>query len=127
VQLPGFHKLPKTSIALREATKRGIEIDSNGRVFGLCRVHHWCGNDPVREHIARVDLAHMLIFLREGERTVPLSDNEFLYPVKQASLSDLGWVAGQFALFSSWSKYDGPTSVGAGEPSVHQGNSASSQ
>src|SRR2546430_9087425 len=53
ILLPGFRKLPKTSKALFEATKRGVEITPDGLVVGLVRVHHWCGNDPVEEHITR--------------------------------------------------------------------------
>src|SRR5262245_13928214 len=75
LQLPGFRKLPRESAALTEATKRGVEIASDGRVYGLVRIWHWCGNDPVREHIARVDLADMLMFLRQGEwATAPSSE-----------------------------------------------------
>src|SRR5215216_7039928 len=63
LQLPGFRKLPAVSVALTEATKRGVEIAANGRVYGLVRVDHWCGNDAVREHIARVDVADVLNFV----------------------------------------------------------------
>jgi hypothetical protein len=57
VQLPGIRSLPSESVALREATKRGVEMAAGRRVLGLARIHHWCGNDPVREHIARIDLS----------------------------------------------------------------------
>src|SRR5258705_3451827 len=63
VQLPGIHALPSASLALSEMTKRGIEISADGRVYGLVRVHHWCGNDPVREDIARGDISHGMTFL----------------------------------------------------------------
>src|SRR5437016_1823693 len=55
--LLGVRKLPQTSAALTEVVKRGVQIHSDGRVYGLVRIHHWCGYDPVREHIARVDVA----------------------------------------------------------------------
>src|SRR5436189_5371495 len=55
IKLPGFRRLPTASKALSEATKRAVEITPDGRVVGLARVHHWCGNDPLGEHIARVD------------------------------------------------------------------------
>lgn len=66
IQLPGVLKLPPLSTALKEATSRGVEIDEQGRVYGLVRIHHWCGNDPVGEHIARVDLAELVAFFSEG-------------------------------------------------------------
>jgi hypothetical protein len=52
VQLPEITALPADSPALREATKRGVEIRQDGRVRALVRIHHGCGNDPVREHVA---------------------------------------------------------------------------
>src|SRR3569832_982548 len=67
VQLPGIRSLPSESDALTEATKRGVEMAADGRIWGLVRIHHWCGNDPVREHIARVDISEMMTFLRVGE------------------------------------------------------------
>ncbi len=67
IQLPGMLALPRTSAALTDGTSRGIEIDERGRVYGLVRVHHWCGSDPVDEHIARVELAHLLTYFGEGE------------------------------------------------------------
>src|SRR5580765_8080734 len=63
IQLPGFCELPVISDALTEATGRGVEVSPDGRVFGLVRIHHWCGNDPVRVHVVRVDLADLLTFL----------------------------------------------------------------
>ncbi|HKQ38759.1 MAG TPA: hypothetical protein VJ063_11825 [Verrucomicrobiae bacterium] len=67
VQLPGFQKLPEKSDALSEVIKYGIELGTNDRVYGLVRVHHWCGNDPVKRDIVKVDVAKMLAFLKEGE------------------------------------------------------------
>ena len=54
VHLLGLRSLPSQSAALAEVTKRGVELGTNGRVWGLVRVHHWCGNDPVREQTAVV-------------------------------------------------------------------------
>ena len=34
-------------------TKHGVEVGADGRVFGLVRVWHWCGNDPVGYHPGR--------------------------------------------------------------------------
>src|SRR4051812_35759277 len=60
------------STALAEATREGIELSPDRRVYSLVRVHHWCGNDPVREHVARVDLAGLLTFLGPtGKKLIP--------------------------------------------------------
>jgi hypothetical protein len=66
VSLPGIRLTPELSPALAEATKRGVELGADGRVYSLVRVHHWCGNDPVREHLARIDLVRMLTYLSPG-------------------------------------------------------------
>ncbi|HMC11203.1 MAG TPA: hypothetical protein VKH44_07925, partial [Pirellulaceae bacterium] len=39
VALPGIKELPSRSIVLSEATKRGVEVANDGRVYGLIRVH----------------------------------------------------------------------------------------
>jgi len=102
VQLPGIHSLPSDSVALNEATKRGVEIAAGGRVLGLVRIHHWCGNDPVREHVARIDLSDMMIFLRAGEPVVPVPETESLLTQPGGSFSEWGWRVGEFYQFQSW-------------------------
>jgi hypothetical protein len=65
--LPGMKSLPAKSEALDAATRSGVEVGRDGRVYGLVRIGHFCGNDPVREHVTRVDLGFMLEYLHEGE------------------------------------------------------------
>ncbi len=102
VQIPGVRSLPIQSPALTEATKRGVEVEADGRVWGLVRVHHWCGNDPVREHIARVDLADMMIFLRVGEPSVPVRETDFLASEPGGRFSEWGWNVSEFFHFQQW-------------------------
>ena len=102
VQLPGLRAMPGQSAALAEATKRGGEIGSDGRVWGLVKVHHWCGNDPVREHIARVDLADMMVFLRVGEPVVPIREADLLITEPGGRFTEWGWDVGEFFHFQSW-------------------------
>ena len=102
VQFPGLRSLPIDSPALAEATKRGVEVHADGRVWGLVRVHHWCGNDPVREHIARVDLADMILFLRVGEPIDDVPEAKFLVRQPGGRFSKWGWRSGEFLQFQSW-------------------------
>jgi len=104
VQLPGIHSLPDASPALTEATKRGVEVGAEGRVWGLVRIHHWCGNDPVREHIARIDLSDMMTFLRVGEPFVPVPESESLVTEPGGSFTEWGWRVGEFYQFQSWQR-----------------------
>ena len=47
--------------------ENGDWVDYVGRVVGLVKVYHWCGNDPVRKQWARVDLTHLLMYLHKGQ------------------------------------------------------------
>jgi hypothetical protein len=107
IQLPGFRKLPTISAALSEVTKRGVEIASDGRVYGLVRVLHGCGNDPVRKHIARVDVADILMYLGEGEWSTPPSAETFelVSRTSGGSFSEWGWDVSEFSRFKGWTQF----------------------
>jgi hypothetical protein len=102
VELPGVGALPEDSPAVREAMKRGVEVRQDGRVTALVRIHHWCGNDPVREHVARVDLSAMIIFLRLGQPATPVPETERRAKAPGGSFSKSGWNVGEFLQFQSW-------------------------
>ncbi len=104
VQLPGFRNLPVNSTALTEATKRGIELGADGRIYGLMLIHHWCGNDPVRRQLARVDIAWVLKFLQEGEWTQPLPEDPGLRRTFQRGgmFTKWGWNISEYYSFRSW-------------------------
>ena len=101
LKLPGIDLLPVQSIALSEATKRGVEIANDGRVFGLVRVHHWCGNDPIREHIARIDVAELLEFVGDCDSATCTSHKTWSGP-QGGSFSSAGWDVGEFGAFRFW-------------------------
>ena len=102
VQLPGCTKLPEESEALREAIREGIERTGDGRIIGLMRIHHWCGSDPVRNHVARVDLAHLLIFLGEGEFTRPTQNGGLEGSRDECGFSRAGWNVSDFFEYEQW-------------------------
>jgi hypothetical protein len=106
--LPGITELPAKSAMLPHLLSSGVELDSQGRVFGLIRVHHWCGCDPVRKHIARVDIARVLEFVEEvgprgrarGARFEDLCD----------SVGKYGWNVSCYYAFTTRASNDGSTS-----------------
>jgi hypothetical protein len=104
-QLPDFKRLPARSVALEEAIKRGVEIETDGRVYGLLRIRHWCGNDPVREHIAKVDLSLLLAFCREGIRSEPLADDELGEYARIGRFSECGWDVGSYFAFQHFCEH----------------------
>ena len=97
VQLPGFSALPEECEALKVATERGVEISDDGRLIGLVDLWHWCGNDPVRNHIVRVDLAYLLMYVQEGEYAATPVEPEFSLPVEHRSnFTEYGWDTGTY-------------------------------
>jgi hypothetical protein len=104
VMVPGFRTLPEKSDAIEEATKRGVEITSDGRVIGLVRIHHWCGNDPVREHLARIDISEMLLFLGVGEPDAQLPPEGQGLERLGGTFSRFGWTVDEFLEFEFWQK-----------------------
>lgn len=104
VKLPGFRKLPLKSEGLFAATKQGVEIAPDGRIFGLVRIHHWCGNDPVQEHVARVDISDLLLFLGEGEPIFKLPPQEEGLQPPGGTFSRFGWTVDEFLQFEFWQK-----------------------
>jgi hypothetical protein len=92
VQLAGFTALPEKSELLSLATKRGVEIADDGTVTGLISIFHKCGNDPVKKHIARVDLSEMLMYTEQGEYVDNRVMPQYITPVdyRKQCLFD-GW------------------------------------
>jgi hypothetical protein len=62
VKIPYVEHVPTNLAVLVAAVSSGVEIDKDGHVIGLIKVWHWCGNDPIRSHIGRIDLTGLLLF-----------------------------------------------------------------
>ena len=104
-KIPGMTELPVESAALTEATKRGVQIDADGRMWALVQIHHWCGNDPVRNHIAKVDLSEFLTFLQEGKPEHAIPAPELLPTTSGSKFSEFGWQVGEWYQFDAWRRY----------------------
>ena len=96
--------LPVVSPAITELTKQGVEIASNGHLFGLVRVHHWCGNDPVREDVARVDLTDALQYLRVGQSDVPGPPADVPMGAGRGRFTESGWNVSDYMQFLGWQR-----------------------
>ena len=103
VILPGVVALPANSPVLAEAVRQGVEISPEGQVYGLVKVHHWCGNDPVRKHLAKVNLAEMLLFAGDASPEVPFrGDSEALRSVRPNRFTQHGWNMSDYNRFQIW-------------------------
>ena len=79
--LPYVSELPITNIVFREALSRGVEVDQHGNVYGLLKIWHWCGNDPVRYHIQRINLSVLVATLEPDLLNISI---EFITDIKMA-------------------------------------------
>ena len=61
--LPNASRIRERPLLVEDIFKHGIEVTPSGDVYGLIRIHHWCGNDPVRYHLARVNLLSLAALL----------------------------------------------------------------
>lgn len=88
----------------RAATAWGVEVAPAGRAIGLLPIHHWCGNDPVRRRLARVDLARLLIFAGEAVPLHPLSPDAADWGPRPDPLESWGMRVGDYDRFSRWTQ-----------------------
>lgn len=107
LRLPLSKDLPVPAKALAAATQHGIEIHDSGAAFGLVEIHHWCGNDPVRYHLAKVNLANLLAYVTGIERAQRSNSALFTegmdWPHAEAFIFGThGWRIEWFHDFVSW-------------------------
>ena len=93
----GMRKLPLRSTALREVTKDGVEVAEDGRVFGRLRIWHWCGNDPLRNDVRRIDVAHLLTYFRQGVPVARLMARGPKPYSTEGGFSERGWNVSEYA------------------------------
>jgi len=104
--LPDIELLPERSTFLERILERGVEVDpDDGRVYGLIPIHHWCGNDPVGRHIARVDVARVLEFTGEGGgsgNSIPETGRSDCGSASEWAWTELGWDVSCHFLYERW-------------------------
>jgi hypothetical protein len=100
--IPGVKELPQDSVALSEFIQHGAELGTNGQVTVLAKIHHWCGNDTVNKHLARVNLSDALLFLRIGTPMVPVPEGEYLAVQSGGRFTEWGWNVSEFHSFQMW-------------------------
>jgi hypothetical protein len=106
VPLPEVRGIQWNSPVLYDLSANGIEV-CDGHAYGLVRIWHWCGNDRVRTHIARVDVAQLLLFTQDVQAT----DDEVqqcIYSLgrrRGLTNSPWGWDISDFSAFRSFSQY----------------------
>lgn len=91
IRLPGVSNIVAPASVARDITEHGVEVQLDGTVYALIRVHHWCGNDPVRFHLARLDLSSLFLVLGEQKqaRTTEYGINPGVYGMATIRHEDL--------------------------------------
>ena len=92
--------VPPGLTALEALTAHGVEVGSNGRAIGLVEVWHWCGNDSIHEHLARVDLGAVLEFM--GGRATPGTDQPLDFADAEGQFTPRGWDVSSWWRFELW-------------------------
>jgi hypothetical protein len=103
ILLPKIRQLPPVSEVLSAVIAQGVEVAPDGRVTGLLRCRHWCGNDPIRDDIRRVDVADLLIFLKVVDHPIDPEIDQCDWqsrtiPLERWDPGDFG----NFRLFREW-------------------------
>jgi hypothetical protein len=93
----GMRRLPVRSAGLTAAIRRDVEVHPDGRVVGLVRIWHWCGNDALQNDVRRIDLAHLLAYLREGEPISPFGTDESKPYKPGGAFGRSGWNVSEYA------------------------------
>lgn len=70
IPVPGVSKTAIPASVATDVLQHGVEVQQDGTIHALVRIHHWCGNDPVRYHLARVDLSSLLLVVNEEHSRV---------------------------------------------------------
>jgi hypothetical protein len=117
IALPYVLQLPVTNEVFSAALSRGVEIDTHGNVYGLLKIWHYCGTDPVRLHIARINLTALVILLEPDfiHLTVDTAEatriqNFIRFGSKAGSTySEHGWSVTGLALLREVEEYCFPT------------------
>ena len=78
-------------------------------MFGLIQIHHWCGNDPVRVQLAKVDLRQFVMYLTHLERAHSLKRARFIEhsdwsEAEQFIFGPHGWRIEWFDDFNLWQR-----------------------
>ena len=87
----GMLALPKDGRALAAFTSKGVEVKSDGTIYGLVEVFHGCGNDSVTLEIRRIDIGKALTFLRVGTSISPPTRRDYRPLQPGGLIGESGW------------------------------------
>jgi hypothetical protein len=103
VELPNITEIPVKSSVFQAALKQGIEMNQDGNVYGILKLWHSCGNDPIRLDLRKVNLSDLAAFLHPNGATekyyveLDTQDDNVLEHFNY--YSSHGWHYGTYLLF----------------------------
>jgi hypothetical protein len=82
VALPLIKEIPSDHPTFNSALRHGVEVNSNGEVYGLVQWPRFCGNSPVVYDLRRINLSELAAALDPAGM-----DDEIVEPAKIATLA----------------------------------------
>jgi hypothetical protein len=73
LSLPDVPQLPDHPSVQSDILSHGVEMATDGTVYGLLQIHHWGRNDPVRQHLSQ-SFEPFLVLLQETNPTDAMID-----------------------------------------------------
>ena len=103
VTVSGYKSLTGAESLIEATKERGVEITPDGKIFGLLKIWHWCGNDSVRYHYARVNLSELIRYFDKGEPVEKTTAPASTIPSRKFEYTDEGWSISEWMHFRGWS------------------------
>lgn len=94
--IEGVGDLRRFSLLLSECAREGVEV-RGATIVALVRIWHWCGNDPVARHLARVDVGDLLRYHVDD-----VADDRVVAP--DGFTPSWGWHINGFRAFREWQR-----------------------
>lgn len=107
IPIPGIDDLRAFTAILTDLTRNGVEV-VDGDIIALVPISHWCGNDSVRRHDARISIPELLRFTSERSASAlgKAEDSSF---IRRWTIWG-GWDVDEYHAFLRWQR-DQPASA----------------
>jgi len=76
ITIPHILQIPSSNAVFKAAISHGVEVSEAGQVYGLIKMHHWCGNDPMRYDRRRVNLTELIGAIEPSSLDITIDSDE---------------------------------------------------
>jgi hypothetical protein len=86
INIPHILQIPRSNAVFKAAISHGVEVCETGRVYGLIKMHHYCGNDPMRYDRRKVNLTELIGTIEPSSLDIPIDSVEKVQIVSNLSV-----------------------------------------